>query len=171
MSAGHGAKVAICELPFHPISSEKLGGCGGTCVIRGCVPKKILVYGSSFHGEFEDSKNFGWDMPGEITFDWKRLIENKTKEITRLNGVYKRILANAGVTLFEGAGKIIDPHTVEVHLTTGEIKRFTTKHILIATGSSAVLLDIPGKELAITSDHALSLEDFPRRSVIEGNST
>ncbi|KAH7307889.1 hypothetical protein KP509_22G081700 [Ceratopteris richardii] len=144
MSAGHGAKVAICELPFHPISSEKLGGCGGTCVIRGCVPKKILVYGSSFHGEFEDSKNFGWDMPGEITFDWKRLIENKTKEITRLNGVYKRILANAGVTLFEGAGKIIDPHTVEVHLTTGEIKRFTTKHILIATGSSAVLLDIPG---------------------------
>ncbi|KAH7276273.1 hypothetical protein KP509_39G000500 [Ceratopteris richardii] len=168
MSASHGAKVAICELPFHPISSDKLGGCGGTCVIRGCVPKKILVYGASFRGEFEDSKNFGWDVHGDITFDWKRLIENKTKEITRLNGVYKRILSGAGVTLYEGAGKIIDPHTVEVELTTGETNRFTARHILIATGSRAAKLNIPGKELAITSDNALSLEEFPRRSVIVG---
>lgn len=168
MSASFGAKVAVCELPFHPISSEGLGGCGGTCVIRGCVPKKILVYGASFRGEFEDSKNFGWDIHGDITFDWKRLIENKTKEISRLNGVYKRILAGAGVTLFEGAGKVIDPHTVEVLLTSGETKRYTSRNILIATGGRAVLLDIPGKELAITSDEALSLEEFPRRSVIVG---
>lgn len=168
MSASFGAKVAICELPFHPISSEVLGGCGGTCVIRGCVPKKILVYGSSFSGEFEDSRNFGWDIHGEITFDWKRLIENKTKEITRLNGVYKRILTGAGVTLIEGEGKIIDPHTVEVQLTEGHSKRFSARHILIATGSRAVLLNIPGKELAITSDEALSLEEFPKRSVIAG---
>ncbi|MCO5562437.1 hypothetical protein L7F22_016065 [Adiantum nelumboides] len=168
MSASFGAKVAICELPFHPISSDKLGGCGGTCVIRGCVPKKILVYGSMFHGEFEDSKNFGWNINGDITFDWKRLVENKTKEIVRLNGVYKKILSGAGVTLFEGAGKVIDEHTVEVHLTGGQSKRFTARHILIATGSRAGLLDIPGKELAITSDEALSLDEFPQRSVIVG---
>ncbi|KAI5081681.1 hypothetical protein GOP47_0001424 [Adiantum capillus-veneris] len=168
MSASSGAKVAICELPFHPISSDQLGGCGGTCVIRGCVPKKILVYGASFHGEFEDSKNFGWNINGDITFDWKRLVENKTKEIVRLNGVYKRILSGAGVTIFEGLGKIIDAHTVEVQLTSGQSKRFTARHILIATGSRAGLLDIPGKELAITSDEALSLDEFPRRSVIVG---
>ncbi|MCO5557423.1 hypothetical protein L7F22_010987 [Adiantum nelumboides] len=168
MSASFGAKVAICELPFHPISSDKLGGCGGTCVIRGCVPKKILVYGSMFHGEFEDSKNFGWNINGDITFDWKRLVENKTKEIVRLNGVYKKILSGAGVTLFEGAGKVIDEHTVEVHLTGGQSKRFTARHILVATGSRAGLLDIPGKELAITSDEALSLDEFPQRSVIVG---
>lgn len=168
MAASFGAKVGICELPFDPISSECLGGCGGTCVIRGCVPKKILVYGASFRGEFEDSQNFGWDIHGDIKFDWKRLIANKNKEITRLNGIYSKILTSAGVTIFEGEGRVIDPHTVEVKLTDGQIRRFTAKHILIATGCRAVLLDIPGKELAITSDEALSLEEFPKRSVIVG---
>lgn len=168
MAASYGAKVAICELPFDLVSSECLGGCGGTCVIRGCVPKKILVYGASFSGEFEDSKNFGWDIHGDISFDWKRLIANKNKEITRLNGVYMRILKNAGVTIIEGEGRVIDSHTVEVKLTDGQVKRYTTRYILIATGSRAVTLDIPGKELAITSDEALNLEEFPKRSVIIG---
>ncbi|KAL6911227.1 hypothetical protein ACP4OV_000032 [Aristida adscensionis] len=167
-AASFGAKVAICELPFHPISSEWLGGHGGTCVIRGCVPKKILVYGASFRGEFEDSQNFGWEINGDITFNWKKLLENKTKEIVRLNGVYQRILTNAGVTMIEGAGSLVDSHTVEVSQPDGSKQRYTTKHILIATGSRAQRVDIPGKELAITSDEALSLEELPKRAVILG---
>ncbi|TVU27757.1 hypothetical protein EJB05_19257, partial [Eragrostis curvula] len=167
-AASFGAKVAICELPFHPISSEWLGGHGGTCVIRGCVPKKILVYGASFRGEFDDSKNFGWEINGDINFNWKTLLENKTNEIVRLNGVYKRILSNAGVTMIEGAGSLIDAHTVEVTQENGSRQRYTAKHILIATGSRAKRINIPGKELAITSDEALSLEELPKRAVILG---
>ena len=167
-AAGFGAKVAICELPFHPISSEWLGGHGGTCVIRGCVPKKILVYGASFRGEFDDAKQFGWEINGDINYNWKKLLENKTQEIVRLNGVYKRILGGSGVTMIEGAGSIVDAHTVEVTQPDGSKQRHTTKHILIATGSRATLVDIPGKELAITSDEALSLEELPKRALILG---
>eukprot|EP00252_Welwitschia_mirabilis_P015171 TRINITY_DN33389_c0_g1_i1.p1 TRINITY_DN33389_c0_g1~~TRINITY_DN33389_c0_g1_i1.p1 ORF type:complete len:493 (+),score=117.13 TRINITY_DN33389_c0_g1_i1:340-1818(+) len=167
-SAGYGAKVAICELPFHPISSETIGGVGGTCVIRGCVPKKILVYGSAFGSEFEDSKNFGWDIKEPVTFTWERLLENKTKEITRLNGLYKNMLSKAGVTLLEGEGRLVDQHTVEVLQADGTSKHYTAKHILIATGSRAKYLDVPGKELAITSDEALSLEQLPKHAVILG---
>ncbi|AQK76034.1 Glutathione reductase cytosolic [Zea mays] len=167
-AASFGAKVAICELPFHPISSEWLGGHGGTCVIRGCVPKKILVYGASFRGEFEDSKNFGWEINGDINFNWKTLLENKTKEIVRLNGVYQRILTSAGVTMIEGAGSLVDAHTVEVSQPDGSKQRYTAKHILIATGSRAQRVNIPGKDLAITSDEALSLEELPKRAVILG---
>ena len=167
-SASFGAKVVICELPFHPISSDWQGGHGGTCVIRGCVPKKILVYGSSFRGEFEDAKNFGWDINGDINFNWKRLLENKTQEIVRLNGVYQRILGNSGVTMIEGAGSLVDAHTVEVTKPDGSKQRYTAKHILIATGSRAQRVNIPGKELAITSDEALSLEELPKRAVILG---
>ncbi|KAL6591482.1 hypothetical protein ACP70R_049985 [Stipagrostis hirtigluma subsp. patula] len=167
-AASFGAKVAICELPFHPISSEWLGGHGGTCVIRGCVPKKILVYGASFRGEFEDSQNFGWEINGDINFNWKKLLENKTKEIVRLNGIYQRILGNAGVTMIEGAGSLVDAHTVEVSQPDGSKQRYTAKHILIATGSRAQRANIPGKELGITSDEALSLEELPKRAVILG---
>lgn len=167
-AAGFGAKVAICELPFHPISSETIGGVGGTCVIRGCVPKKILVYGASFSSEFEDSRNFGWDINGPITFDWKRLLENKTKEITRLNGVYKRLLTNSGVTMLEGEAKLVEQHAIEVIHPDGAHKHYTAQHILIATGSRASQLNIPGKDLAITSDEALSLEELPKRAVILG---
>ncbi|CAL4885940.1 unnamed protein product [Urochloa decumbens] len=167
-AASFGAKVAICELPFHPISSDWQGGHGGTCVIRGCVPKKILVYGSSFRGEFEDAKNFGWEINGDINFNWKKLLENKTKEIVRLNEVHQRIIANAGVTMIEGAGSLIDAHTVEVSQPDGSKQRYTAKHILIATGSRAQRVNIPGKELAIASDEALSLEELPKRAVILG---
>ncbi|KAG6517742.1 hypothetical protein ZIOFF_021140 [Zingiber officinale] len=167
-SAAFGAKVAICELPFHPISSEVIGGVGGTCVIRGCVPKKILVYGSEFRGEFEDSRNFGWEIDGKINFNWKKLLHNKTQEITRLNGIYMRLLSNAGVTMIEGEGKLIDAHTVEITEPDGTTKKHSAKHILIATGSRAQRANIPGKELAITSDEALSLEELPKRVVILG---
>lgn len=168
MSAGFGAKVAIVELAFSPISSENLGGIGGTCVLRGCVPKKILVYGSEFRGEFEDARNYGWDIQGPINFDWKRLVTNKHREITRLNGIYKKMLAGAGVTTYEGEGKLVGPHKVQVTDPAGETKYYTAKHILIATGARAVTLNIPGREYGITSDEALSLDEFPKRIVVIG---
>ncbi|KAL2651349.1 hypothetical protein R1flu_019477 [Riccia fluitans] len=168
MSASYGAKVALVELPYDPVSSETRGGLGGTCVLRGCVPKKILVYGSAFSHEFQDAKGFGWEINGEIKFNWEKLIANKTKEIERLNGVYKRMLLGAGVTLLEGFGRIVDEHTVEVKESDGQVKTFTTNHILVATGSMAVRLNIPGKELAITSDEGLSLKKFPSKVVIIG---
>jgi len=167
-SAGFGAKVAICELPFHPISSEVVGGVGGTCVIRGCVPKKILVYGSAFRGEFEDARNFGWELGEDIKFNWKKLLHNKTQEIQRLNGIYKRLLTNSSVTMIEGEGKVAGPHEVEVTQLDGSIQKYTAKNILIATGSRAQRVKIPGEELAITSDEALSLEDLPKHAVILG---
>ncbi|XP_058101527.1 glutathione reductase, chloroplastic-like [Magnolia sinica] len=167
-SAGFGAKVAICELPFHPISSEVIGGVGGTCVIRGCVPKKILVYGASFRGEFEDAKNFGWELREPIEFNWKKLLHNKTQEIIRLNGIYKRLLSSSGVTMLEGEGKVIDSHGVELTQPDGAKRQYSAKHILIATGSRAQRPSIPGQELAITSDEALSLDEFPKRVVILG---
>ncbi|KAJ7955587.1 Glutathione reductase [Quillaja saponaria] len=167
-SANFGAKVGICELPFHPISSEVIGGVGGTCVIRGCVPKKILVYGASFGGELEDARNFGWELNEKVDFNWKKLLQKKTDEINRLNGIYKRLLSNAGVKLFEGEGKVVGTNEVEVTQLDGTKLSYSAKHILIATGSRAQRPDIPGQELAITSDEALSLEDLPKRALVLG---
>ncbi|KAJ8755374.1 hypothetical protein K2173_019172 [Erythroxylum novogranatense] len=167
-SANFGAKVGICELPFHPISSEVIGGVGGTCVIRGCVPKKILVYGATFGGEIEDARNYGWELHERVDFNWKKLLQKKTDEIIRLNGIYKRLLSNAGVKLYEGEGKIVGPNEVEVTQLDGTKLSYTAKHILIATGSRAQRPAIPGQELAITSDEALSLEELPRRAVVLG---
>lgn len=167
-SANFGAKVGICELPFHPISSEVIGGVGGTCVIRGCVPKKILVYGAAFGGELEDAKNYGWELNERINFNWKKLLQKKTDEILRLNNIYKRLLSNAGVKLYEGEGKVVGPNEVQVTQLDGTKLSYSAKHILIATGSRAERPNIPGKELSITSDEALSLEEFPRRVVILG---
>ncbi|KAF5736654.1 glutathione reductase cytosolic [Tripterygium wilfordii] len=167
-SANFGAKVGICELPFHPISSEVIGGVGGTCVIRGCVPKKILVYGASFGGEIEDARNYGWEINEKVDFNWKKPLEKKTDEIIRLHGIYKRLLSNVGVKLFEGEGKIVGPNEVEVTQLDGTKLSYSAKHILIATGSRAQRPNIPGQELGITSDEALSLEDLPKRAVVLG---
>ncbi|CAN1334614.1 Glutathione reductase, cytosolic [Linum perenne] len=167
-SSNFGAKVGICELPFHPISSEVIGGVGGTCVIRGCVPKKIMVYGASFGGELEDARNFGWELNENLNFNWKKLLQKKTDEIVRLTGIYKRLLANAGVKLYEGEGRVVGPHDVEVTQLDGTKLRYSAKHILIATGSRANRPAIPGQELAITSDEALSLEELPKRAVVLG---
>ncbi|CAI9293803.1 unnamed protein product [Lactuca saligna] len=167
-SAQYGAKVGICELPFHPISSETIGGVGGTCVIRGCVPKKILVYGATFGPEIQDAKEYGWKVNDNIDFDWKKLLHKKTEEIVRLNGIYKRLLSNAGVKLFEGEGRVVGPNEVEVIQLDGTKLSYSAKHILIATGSRAQRPNIPGQELAITSDEALSLEELPKRVVILG---
>ncbi|KAH6778141.1 glutathione-disulfide reductase [Perilla frutescens var. frutescens] len=167
-SAQYGAKVGVCELPFHPISSEVIGGVGGTCVIRGCVPKKILFYGASFGADLEDARNYGWELNERIDFNWKKHLHKKTEEIVRLNGIYKRLLANAGVKLFEGEGRVVGPNEVEVIQNDGTKIGYSAKHILIATGSRAQRPDIPGQELAITSDEALSLEELPKRVFILG---
>ncbi len=151
-AGSYGARVAICE-------ESRVGG---TCVIRGCVPKKLLVYGAQFADAFADSVGFGW-APQLPSFDWTKLIANKDLEITRLNHIYKDLLANAQVALFETHGTLIDPHTVEVG---GQ--RYTAAHILIATGAHPVVPDVPGIEHAITSNEALDLPALPRHIVIVG---
>jgi glutathione reductase (NADPH) len=152
ISAGYGARVGICE-------SSRVGG---TCVIRGCVPKKLLSYAAHFSEEFEDAAGFGWQV-GETKFSWKTLIANKDREIDRLNRVYLGLLSNANVTLLEGHGKLLDSHRVQV----GE-RIVSAEKILIATGGRPWVPDIPGSELGITSDEAFHLEELPEKVVVFG---
>ena len=152
MSAGFGARVAVVE-KSRP---------GGTCVMRGCVPKKLLVYGAHYAHDFEDSRGFGW-TPGAPAFDWPALIAAKDRELDRLEGVYKNILASAGVTLLEGAGRLVDAHTVDV-----DGVHHTAETILVATGSWPSMPAIPGIEHVITSNEALDLPTLPKRVVIVG---
>ncbi|MGE3066924.1 MAG: glutathione-disulfide reductase [Hyphomicrobiaceae bacterium] len=152
IAAGHGARVAIAEEYRY----------GGTCVIRGCVPKKLLVYASRFRDEFEDAAGFGWTVP-PTRFDWPTLIANKDKEITRLEGAYRQTLARAGVTMFDGRAVLVDRNTVAV----GD-KKVRAKTILIATGGYPFKPDIPGAEHAITSNEAFHLRKFPDRIAIVG---
>ena len=110
----YGARVAVCELPFNTIASDTQGGAGGTCVLRGCVPKKLFVYASSFSEEFADARGFGWDVPENLQLDWDTFLAKKNAELRRLNGVYMNILKNNGVEFVEGRGRVLDAHTVEV---------------------------------------------------------
>ncbi|XP_039116227.1 glutathione reductase, chloroplastic-like isoform X2 [Dioscorea cayenensis subsp. rotundata] len=162
-AASYGATVAICELPFSTISSDNSGGVGGTCVLRGCVPKKLLVYSSKYSHEFEESHGFGWNYEVDPEHDWNILMANKNAELQRLTGIYQNILKNSGVTLIEGRGKIIDPHTVDVNG-----KLYSARHILVSVGSRPFILDIPGKEYAIDSDAALDLPSKPEKIAIVG---
>ncbi len=152
ISAGHGARVGICEY----------SRVGGTCVIRGCVPKKLLSYAAHFAEEFEDAAGYGWDV-GDSSFSWSRLIENKDREIDRLNKVYLELLGNSGVKLYPVHGKLIDSH----HIQLGE-DTVSADKILIATGAHPWTPDIPGAELSITSDEAFHLETLPQRVIIVG---
>ena len=152
IAASLGARVAVAEA-YRP---------GGTCVIRGCVPKKLLVYAAHFHEDFEDARGYGWTVP-DATFSWPALIEAKNREITRLEGIYEKLLANAGVTLLRGRATLADAHTVEM-----DGKRITAKHLLIATGGWPVKPDIPGAELGITSNEAFELKEMPKRVVMVG---
>ena len=152
MAAGFGARVAVCE-------NSRVGG---TCVIRGCIPKKLFVYGAHFADEFADSAGFGWTM-GRAEFDWARLVEAKNREIDRLNGVYIRILRENAVEIIEESARLIDPHTIEAGGRT-----LTAETILIATGARPGIPDIPGRDLVITSDEAFELETLPKRVVIVG---
>ena len=151
-AAGFGAKVGVAESRY----------LGGTCVNVGCVPKKLLVYGAHFAEDFEQSAGFGWSL-GEANFDWATLIANKDREINRLNGIYRNLLVNSGVTLHEGHAKIVDPHTVEVN---GE--RHSAKNILIATGGWPQIPQIPGHEHAISSNQAFFLKALPKRVLVVG---
>ncbi|XP_009758346.2 glutathione reductase, chloroplastic [Nicotiana tabacum] len=162
-ASNFGASVAVCELPFSTISSDSTGGVGGTCVLRGCVPKKLLVYASKYSHEFEESCGFGWNYDVEPRFDWSTLIANKNAELQRLTGIYKNILKNAGVTLIEGRGKVVDPHTVDV-----DGKLYSAKNILISVGGRPFIPDIPGSEYAIDSDAALDLPTKPNKIAIVG---
>ncbi|MBA0696383.1 hypothetical protein Goari_002937, partial [Gossypium aridum] len=115
-----------------------------------------------------DARNYGWEVNEKLDFNWKKLLQKKTDEINRLNGIYKRLLSNASVKLLEGEGKIVGPNKVEVTQPDGTKLSYSAKHILIATGSRANRPPIPGQELAITSDEALSLDDLPKRAVVFG---
>jgi glutathione reductase (NADPH) len=152
ISASFGAKVAVAEERY----------LGGTCVNVGCIPKKLLVYASHYGDDFEDLPGYGWAV-GQRRFDWVKLIENKNKEILRLNGIYRRILADAGVTLLEGHAEVIDAHTVAV-----DGKRITAKYILVAVGSWPAVPKFPGSEHAITSNEAFYLPSLPERVIVVG---
>ncbi|WP_422418880.1 glutathione-disulfide reductase [Pseudomonas sp. GZD-222] len=151
-AAGFGAKVAVAESRY----------LGGTCVNVGCVPKKLLVYGAHFADDFEQAAGFGWSLE-DAQFDWGQLIANKNREIERLNGIYRNLLVNSGVTLLEGHAKLTGAHEVEI-----DGQRYSAEHILIATGGWPQIPDIPGKELAISSNEAFFLKDLPKRVLVVG---
>jgi len=154
MSAGRGARVAVVESRY----------LGGTCVNVGCVPKKLFVYGAHVRDELEDAAGYGWNLPMDsVSFDWPTLVANKNTEIERLNGIYGRLLENAGVTIIEGTASIKDPNTVVV----GD-KEYTTKHITVATGSWPVVPDIPGKDCILTSNEMFYLPQLPKQAVVWG---
>ena len=151
-AGSYGARVAVCE-------ESRVGG---TCVMRGCVPKKLLVIGSHFREELDDARGFGWTIDG-ARLDWGELVAAKDRELDRLERIYHRLLRDAPVTLLEGRARIVDPHTVEV-----AGKRHTTKTLLVATGARPHVPETPGVELAMTSNEALSLTSLPRRVIIVG---
>ena len=152
MSAGFGASVAVAEDRY----------LGGTCVNVGCVPKKLFVYASHFAEEFANARGFGWKLETP-SFNWPTLLNNKNKEISRLNGIYQSLLDNTGVTLFEGRATIVDAHTVSV-----SNQNITAGKILLATGGWPSVPEIPGKEHIITSNEAFFLESLPERVVVVG---
>ena len=152
MSASHGAKVAIAE-------EYRVGG---TCVIRGCVPKKLFVYASHFAEEFEDAAGFGWEV-GQSSFDWSKLIANKDTEIDRLNKIYMRNLEASGVEILNGRAVFKDAHTVLL-----DGREITANYILIAVGATPFMPQIEGIEHAISSNEAFYLKDFPSDIKIVG---
>lgn len=155
IAASHGAKVGIAEEYRY----------GGTCVIRGCVPKKLFVYASKFSEEFEDASGFGWSV-GERSFSWQKLISEKDKEITRLEGIYRRNLENTKVKVFDSRAVLEDAHTVKLTSTGQTIK---AKFILIAVGATPNSdSELPGIEHVITSNEAFHLEELPNKVVVAG---
>ena len=153
VSSAHGAKVAIAE--EHKV--------GGTCVIRGCVPKKLLVYGAHFAEDIADARRFGWEVP-ECSFNWATLRDNVLAEVTRLEGAYTETLQNHDVEVIKERAVVAGPH--EVRLAGG--RKVTARVILIATGARPVVPDFAGSELGITSNEAFHLPELPKRIVIAG---
>ena len=154
LAAMSGARVAIAE--EHRV--------GGTCVIRGCVPKKFMVYASEFSHHFKTAKGYGWTVEN-ASFDWPDFLAEKDKEIARISGVYVRNLQNAGAELAHGKARLLDAHTVEID----KVGTKTADKILIATGGRPwAPKDLPGVELAISSNEAFHLPELPKRIVIAG---
>ena len=155
LAASYGARVGVAE-------EYRVGG---TCVIRGCVPKKYLVYASEYGHGFQDAKGYGWSAEN-VAFDWSKLIENKDNEIDRLNGVYIRNLKNAGADIFQTRATVQDAHTVHLE---AENRDVTAERILIATGGAPWIDEtVPGHELGISSNEAFHLEKLPRHVVVAG---
>jgi glutathione reductase (NADPH) len=152
IAAGHGARVAVAE-------EYRVGG---TCVIRGCVPKKLLVYGAHFAEDLVDAQRFGWQIPAKA-FDWPTLRDNVLGEVDRLNGLYQTTLDSNKVTTLLGRATFVDRHTVAV-----DGKDYSARHILIATGARPFIPDVPGADLGITSNEVFHLPALPRRIVIAG---
>jgi len=157
ISAGLGARVAIAEDARW----------GGTCVNIGCVPKKLMVFASEVAEDLADADGYGFTLDAAPRFDWATLIANKDREITRLNGVYVRLLENAGVTLFNGRATIVDPHTVEIAEASGT-RRVTAARILVAVGGAPARPTEPGAEFGVVSDDVFALKELPRRVLVAG---
>ncbi|WP_375289319.1 glutathione-disulfide reductase [Qipengyuania sp.] len=153
VAAAHGAKVAIAE--EHRV--------GGTCVIRGCVPKKMLVYGAHFAEDLEDCQKFGWEIEGK-SFDWKKLRDNVLADVDRLEGAYTDTLENHDVEIFKQRATITGPH--EITLADGS--KFSARYILIATGAHPRMPECQGAEHAISSNDAFHLDELPRKIIIAG---
>jgi glutathione reductase (NADPH) len=153
VAAAHGAKVAIAE--EHRV--------GGTCVIRGCVPKKMLVYGAHFAEDLEDCRRFGWEIEGK-RFNWKTLRDNVLDDVTRLEGAYTDTLENHDVTIYKQRAEITGPH--EITLAGGQV--VTANHILIATGARPRMPECQGAEHAISSNEAFHLDELPKKIIIAG---
>ncbi|WP_416909236.1 MAG: glutathione-disulfide reductase [Polymorphobacter sp.] len=152
IAAGHGAKVAVAE-------EYRVGG---TCVIRGCVPKKLLVYGAHFAEDLVDAERFGWQLQGKA-FDWPTLRDNVLAEVDRLNGLYKNTLASHEVTVIEGHARFVDAHRVDIGG-----KTVSAGHILIATGARPAVPDVEGAEHGITSNEIFHLDRLPKSMIIAG---
>ena len=152
MAAQRGARVAVAE--DAPL--------GGTCVNLGCIPKKLYSFAAHYAEAFEESHGFGWSA-AKPTLDWALLKANRAREITRLNGVYDKLLADAGVTVLRGRAHMVAPGQVEVAGV-----RYAARHLVIATGGWPVVPPVPGSELAITSNEIFDLPAFPNRLVVVG---
>ncbi|MDQ0588055.1 glutathione-disulfide reductase [Variovorax paradoxus] len=153
MAAQQGARVALAEA----------ADLGGTCVNVGCIPKKLYSYAAGYAESFEEAAGYGWKLRQAPQFDWEHLKEQRAREIARLNGVYASLLKNSGVVLVSGWAQLLDGHTVEV-----DGKRHTARHLLVATGGTPYVPEMPGREHVVTSDAMFDLDPFPKRLLVVG---
>ena len=157
-AAQRGARVAMAES----------GRMGGTCVNVGCIPKKLYSIGAHYAEGFAEAAGFGWEIAQPPRLNWETLKANRAREITRLNGIYEGLMTGAGVLRLQGHARLVDAHTVEVALEGGGSQRHSARHILIATGGTPFVPELPGRELAVTSDDMFDLPVFPKRLAVVG---
>ncbi len=156
MAAQRGAQVAVAEA----------AALGGTCVNVGCIPKKLYSFAAHYADDFRDAVGFGWQV-GEPRFDWPTLRANRASEISRLNGIYQKLLVDSGARIVTGWAQLVDPHTVQVQTANGK-ERFTARQILVATGGRPSVPTFPGSEHVVTSDGMFDIDPFPKRLLVVG---